>query len=301
MKSSQPLTKMLRRSTDRLSSIYIREMEVEDLAFASECTAGEGWVSENFQTLAGFLLNHPNGCLLAEENGQPVGICVATPYEVSGFIGELIVRPEVRGRGVGASLLNYGVDLLREGGTETVYLDGVLKAVNLYERNGFRKACRSWRFSGSLPGEGHRDVSPMTAQDLGQVIALDQAHFGADRSFFIQYRFGLFPQLCHVMRQGDRLVGYIQGRRGEDWVSAGPWLVNEEAHNPAALLKALAQKADGRLINLGVLDTNQKAFDLVRLLGFVERPDSPWRMAKGIRNDLGVSPACYAIGSAANG
>jgi len=292
---------MLKRSTDRLSSIYIREMEVEDLAFAAECTAGEGWVSENFQTLAGFLLNHPSGCLLAEENGYPVGICIASPYGKSGFIGELIVRPEVRGRGVGASLLNRGVDTLREGGAETVYLDGVLKAVDLYERNGFRKVCRSWRFSGSLPGEGHPEVRPMTAQDLGQVIALDQAHFGTDRSFFIQYRFGLFPHLCHVMRRGDRLVGYIQGRYGEDWASAGPWVVSEEADNPSALLKALAQEAGGRPITIGVLDTNQKACQLVHALGFVERTDSPWRMAKGIRKDLGASPACYAIGSAANG
>jgi hypothetical protein len=75
----------------------------------------------------------------------------------------------------------------------------------------------------------------------------------------------------------------------------------DEANNPTALLKALAQEAGGRSITIGVLDTNQKACQLVRALGFVERTDSPWRMTKGIRKDLGASPACYAIGSAANG
>ncbi|MFZ2097751.1 MAG: GNAT family N-acetyltransferase [Anaerolineales bacterium] len=118
-------------------SINIRQMRREDLVFAAECTAVEGWVSENWSTLEGFFLKDPQGCLLAEENGQPLGICIATYYGKCGFIGELIVRPEARGRGVGAALLNHGIGILNRRGTETVYLDGVVKAVELYERNGF--------------------------------------------------------------------------------------------------------------------------------------------------------------------
>ena len=128
-------------------------MQKADLQFAAQCTSAEGWVSEDLTTLEGFFLNDPGGCLLAEADGQPIGICIATCYGSSGFIGELIVIPDVRGRGVGAALLNQAVRGLKERGVETVYLDGVLNAVPLYERNGFRKVCRSWRFSGIPKGE----------------------------------------------------------------------------------------------------------------------------------------------------
>ena len=101
---------------NNLASLLIREMRKEELAFAAECTAAEGWVSENHTTLEGFYLNDPKSCLLAEENGRPMGICVATFYGKSGFIGELIVRPEARGRGLGAELLNHGVRVLKERG-----------------------------------------------------------------------------------------------------------------------------------------------------------------------------------------
>ena len=70
-----------------LTDVLIRVMRQEDLTFAAECTAAEGWLSENLTTLEGFYLRDPTGCLLAEQEGQPVGMCVVTFYGKSGFIG----------------------------------------------------------------------------------------------------------------------------------------------------------------------------------------------------------------------
>ena len=284
-----------------LNNLSIREMQKADLAFAAECTAAEDWVSEDLSTLEGFFLYDPHGCLIAEINKQRVGICVATSYGKSGFIGELIVRPEARGRGVGASLLNHGVQILCKRGAEAIYLDGVLNAVGLYERNGFRKLTRSWRFSGYLPGELDQPVRRMRSSDLSQVSAFDCANFGPDRRFFLERRFQLFPELSYIMTSGDELTGYILGREGRGWLSAGPWVMRVGAGNLVALLRAIALQAEGRPISLGILDVNQEAIQLVHSLGFTERPDSPWRMVWGKGGELGTSPACYAIGSAAKG
>jgi len=286
---------------NKISSVLIREMRKEELAFAAECTAAEGWVSEDKTTLEGFFLKDPKGCLLAEDKGQPVGICVATFYGNSGFIGELIVRPEARGRGVGAELLKHGVGILNDRGAETIYLDGVVKAVELYERNGFHKVCRSRRFSGHLPGKPSSNVRRMAMSDLDQVCAIDKLSFGADRSFFLRRRFELFPELSHVMIDGERVTGYILGRGGESWVSAGPWVGKEDAENPVELLSAFAVEARDRPISIGILETNHQACDMARRLGFKERTDSPWRMALGSSSDLGASTWCYAVGSAAKG
>jgi hypothetical protein len=182
-----------------------------------------------------------------------------------------------------------------------VYLDGVLKAVELYERNGFQKICRSWRFSGQLPGKTSSRVKQMTTEHLEQVAELDKLYFGADRRFFLQYRFAHFPELCKVSIHGKHITGFIMGRSGETWVSAGPWVREIEGSYPAELLEALAVEAGGRPISMGILQSNFQACDFVRSLGFVTRDDSPLRMARGKPVELGVAPQCMAIGSAAKG
>ncbi len=284
-----------------INGLIIREMRQEDLPFAASCTAAEGWQSENLSTLEGFFLYDPHGCLLAEQDNRRIGMCVAISYGRSGFIGELIVIPEARGQGVGARLLNHGVHLLRQRGAEAVYLDGVLKAVELYERNGFRKVTRSWRFSGHLTGKLDQHVRRMSAEDLKQVCALDQLYFGADRGFFLTRRYDLFPQLSYVMTIGDEVIGYILGRCHAGWLSAGPWVVREGTGHLPALFQAVALEAGDLAISLGVLDANKEAVNLLHSLGFTERIDSPWRMVYGKDIDLGTSPHCFAIGSAAKG
>jgi ribosomal protein S18 acetylase RimI-like enzyme len=279
----------------------IRSMQMADLAFAAECTAAEGWASETYATFEGFYQHDPNGCFLAELAGRPAGICIATPYGRSGFVGELIVRPEARGRGIGAALLNHAVEYLRRHGAVTVYLDGVVKAVPLYERNGFRKICRSLRFSGTLGGESRSDVRAMRTDDLPAVFALDRQAFGVDRSFLLARRLQLFQDLCQVMVEDGKLTGYILGRRGEGWAAAGPWVIAQEARAPLRLLESLARQVGDVSISVGVLETNRRAVELIRSLGSAVRQDSPWRMALGPSGDLGASPLCFAVGAAATG
>jgi GNAT superfamily N-acetyltransferase len=288
-------------SGDLPSSIIIRGMHKDDLQFAAQCTSAEGWVSEDQKTLEGFYINDAQGCLLAEENGQPVGICIATCYGLSGFIGELIVSPDARGRGVGAALLNHGVQGLKERGVETVYLDGVLRAVELYVRNGFTKVCRSWRFSGNLTGKKSSHVRRMTEKDLDEVCALDKRSFGADRGFFLRRRLELFPELSYVVVNHAKVSGFVLGRAGTNWVAAGPWIVDGLDERAEGLLNAFALESGGRPISIGILDCNQPACSLVQSLGFVARTDSPWRMASGSSTDLGASYNSYAVGSAAKG
>ncbi len=284
-----------------LANVVVRTMQAGDLEFAAQCTASEGWVSEDRPTLEGFFMHDPEACFIAEDHGRLVGMCIATDYGSSGFIGELIVQPEARGRGVGAWLLNHSVQVLFDRGVETIYLDGVVKAVSLYQRHGFRKVCRSWRYSGHLFGRSSSEVKPMDPRYIDQVCAIDRMAFGADRSFFLRRRVELYPELCFVMTDGELPIGYIMGRGAADWVAAGPWVMLEAAQNPLQLLTAFALAAGGRAISLGILETNQAACNLVRSLGFSERPDSPWRMVLGGREDLGASSCCYAVGSAAKG
>ncbi len=281
--------------------MVIRPMSEEDLDFAAACTRSEGWQSETREDFSVFLAHDPGGCFLAEEDGRAVGIAVATCYGAYGFVGELIVIPEKRGRGIGQRLLQEAIDYLQDRQVQNVLLDGVPAAISLYERLGFRKLCRSLRFSGRPRGQWHDGVRPMQVADLEAVCRLDLEAFGEDRVFFLKHRFALHPALCLVLEQDGRLAGYIMARRRPDLVAAGPWVLGPAAKEAEKLLEGLAVAAAGALVTLGVLENNAEAAGIVRALGFDERPSSPWRMAFGPLAELGASDRCYAVGSPAKG
>lgn len=284
-----------------MKGLKIRQMAQEELVIAAGFTAVEGWVSEDLTAFHGFYQHDPSGCLLASLDGLPVGICIATCYGMSGFIGELIVHPTVRGKGIGATLLDTGIHYLQNQGVKTIYLDGVLKAVSLYERHGFRKLCRSLRFSGRVTGNTHPSIRPMEFQDLPQVYALDQQAFGSDRSDFLSHRYAHSPNLCRVLIEEGKLCGFILGRQVADRVVVGPWVVTESDETPQRLLENLACGFNDLPIHLGTLESNCRAVEVLNSLGFKERSDSPWRMALGPGESLGASEMCFAIGSAAKG
>ncbi|MEW5869241.1 MAG: GNAT family N-acetyltransferase [Chloroflexota bacterium] len=285
--------------------MHIRTMQAADLDFAARCTLGEGWVSETRQEFESFFAYDPSGCFIAEQDGQPLGIAVATCYGRYAFIGELIVSVAWRGRGLGSQLFAHAVAYLQQHGAENILLDGVLAAVPIYERAGFRGVCLSLRFSGSLPGAAHPHVRPMHASDLAAVCALDRQAFAADRSFFLQRRLEHNPGLCLVYEQGGVVAGFVQGRRSDSpsgpGVTAGPWVVSERVENPLDLLEGLQACAPGALLRLGVLETNIQAVALLERSGFTARADSPLHMLLGSDAALGQSPQCCAIGSSAKG
>jgi ribosomal protein S18 acetylase RimI-like enzyme len=226
---------------------------------------------------------------------------VATPYGKAGFIGELIVAQGCRGRDIGHHLLECAIRYLHGRGVQRLFLDGVPSAVPLYERLGFRKIARSLRFVGTMTGSAHRDVRPMKADDLPVVFELDQEAFGADRGFFLQRRLHLYPELSQVLECRGRVVGFILGRRGPDWATAGPWVVGPGAEDPVHLLQSFALEAEGITTGVGVLETNTAAIQILASCGLAERPTCPWRMVLGSEEHVGTSSQLYAIGSAAKG
>jgi ribosomal protein S18 acetylase RimI-like enzyme len=283
-------------------NVTIRTMRPSDLDFAAACTAAEGWTGETRHVFEGFYAHDPHGCLIARMGDRRVGICVATSYGASGFIGELIVIPEERGQGIGVRLLEQALAYLESQGAVRVFLDGVVAAVPLYERAGFQRICRSLRFSGPVQPRSDPDVRQMHLQDLPAVQRLDRECFGADRSFFLDRQFSEYPHLCLVLERDGEMVGYVMGKRGSESVSTGPWVVQPGVSSPESLLHALVEIAGGNVaLLLGVLESHPRAAACVRAMGLAERENPPWRMRLGGAGNLGAHEACYAIGSPARG
>ena len=276
-------------------------MNEGDLGFVVACTTAEGWLGETESVFRGFLQYDPEGCLIGEEDGCPVGMCVAVSYGECGFLGELIVVAEHRGQGRGRRLLEHAVTHLRSRGGRSIYLDGDTPAVPLYERLGFRTICRSKRFLGTLPGKQHPHVRPMTTTDLDALLVMDRRAFGADRSFFLEERLRHFPEACWTMWAAERRTGFLMGQPGHGVVSVGPWLVTPDTDRPLDLLEALAHGAGSARLRVGVLESSAAACGHLASLGTFAETEPSWRMVLGPDVGLGARPELYAIGSAAKG
>lgn len=279
----------------------IRNMRPEELDFAAACTLAEGWQGESIFELSCTYRRDPEGCFVAEMGAKPVGMCMGISYDAYGFLGGLIVVPEARGQGIGEALLRHTVRYLVYREKDSVFLDGVLPAVSLYERGGFQKVCRSLRFRGKPEGKTHPHVVPMTLDHLEDVCNLDRKAFGAERRRFLEHRLRLYPALCRAAIVEGEVAGYIMGRFGHTVLAAGPWIASPLLERPQDLLESLAYEHPLLPFSIGCLAENRKAVEILRALGFGERPDSPWRMVYGRFRQPGNVMMNFGVGSPAKG
>jgi len=279
----------------------IREMRPDDLDFAYGCTVSVGWSGEGKDVFRIFLEHDPRSCLIAEVDGRRAGICVATRYLNNGFIGEMIVIPEMRIFGIGRHLFQRALDTLSAQGISSIYLDGDLNAVPFYESAGFKKICRSLRFKGKVRGKRHPGIRRAQPADIDRICQLDRDLFGDDRSFFLRARAARYPELCLVQEEQNRLSGYILAMPGQGLTAVGPWAALNPDGSALPLLEHLSFQVAETVLRIGILEKNEDAVKLVHSQpGLKEAPFS-WFMVRGPSTRLGIHPALQAIGSAAKG
>jgi len=281
--------------------LRIRNMTAADLDFAVGCTVTEGWTSETRSVFERFLQYDAPGCFIGEVNSRPVGMCVAIPYETSGFFGELIVLEEMRGRSFGLLLTAHALDYLAMRGAANIYLDGDLGAIGLYEKLRFRKICRSLRFRGTPSGARHPRIRPARASDMESIARLDRAAFGDDRSFFLRRSLDLYPDLCFLFEERDRIEGFILGKPGHDLISVGPWLATKAIADPRVLLDHFAAENPGSELKMGLLVSNERCAALLRSDSSFRETEHSWRMVQGPSDHLGNHASLFAIGSPSTG
>jgi ribosomal protein S18 acetylase RimI-like enzyme len=281
--------------------LQIREMTPADIDFAVERIREAGWASQSREVFAAFLDHDRHGCFVAETGKEKVGLCVATGYRASAYIGELVVRRNMRILGAGRQLLGRALDYLSGRGISDIFLDGDLNAVPYYETVGFRKIGRSLRFRGKIPGRSHADVRPLRTTDLDEVCARDSEFFGDDRSFFLRRFAALHPELGFVRENNEGICGYIMAKPGQQLLAIGPWAEWEPGKGSAHLLEHLAAASGAEVFRIGVMESNVKAASLIRSFAGLRETPYCWFMGRGASDRLGNHSALYAIGSGAKG
>ena len=273
-----------------------------DVQFAAQLTRSEAWHSETELEISTYYKNDPNGCFICEVNGTKAGICIATAYQNSGFIGELIVNKQFRNQGIGRKMMETAIQYLHQKEIKSIFLDGVQKAIPLYESLGFQPVCRSLRFFGQLSPMENSNIHSMDSLDLKSVIKSDQMYFGQNRGYFLRKRWENYPHLALVQKKENKITSYLFGRTGSGGlVSVGPWISLSEPFEDLSILYHLQSIIGNQPFGIGVLENRKTIIQELVLGGVHPRPDPPFRMVLGIGKNPGDNPQCLAIGSPAKG
>lgn len=115
----------------------IEPFRTEDIAGFLKLAAVERWMTDPWEF--DFLLHtFPQGCFTARTDfGEIAGFVTSLRHEQSGWIGNLIVAGEYRGRGIGEHLFTAALGALRSAGADTFWLTALKSGTPLYEKYGF--------------------------------------------------------------------------------------------------------------------------------------------------------------------
>jgi ribosomal protein S18 acetylase RimI-like enzyme len=196
----------------------------------------------------------PGAMLVGELHGKPVATISCVRYDASfGFVGQYIVKPEFRGRGLGLRLWSAG--LARLAGCN-VGLDGVLDQVANYEKSGFHFSHHHIRFGGTIAGRSSPEVVPLDRVPFPEVSAYDRNCFPASREAFLRSWLAQPESVALGCVQAGKLAGYGVARRAVEGHKIGP-LFADHASIAEVLFLALAREAGGPV----VIDVPDTTFD----------------------------------------
>jgi ribosomal protein S18 acetylase RimI-like enzyme len=229
----------------------------DDVDVFLELAAAEGWICDRWEF--DFLLRtFPLGCLVERANGRAVAFVTSIKYGRSGWIGNLLVREELRGKGSGAALMQEALNSLVEAGAETVWLTASEQGKSIYERLGFVAIDTIKRWTG-LGREG--DAAVIRGISTAQMVVLDQAGWGDRREAII----------AAVAERGMVCGGYdgfLVAQPLTVGIQVGPWGCSSREAAAKHLDKALATAGAGTRVFLDVPVRNVAASALLYARGF---------------------------------
>lgn len=188
-----------------------------------------------------------------------------------GFMGLFILRPDMRGRGLGGQFWRWRRDRLkaRLDADAAIGMDGVYDMAPFYERGGFVVAHRHLRMQGVAQGRADSDVLTDKERLIDDIVAFDAGRFPTPREKFLRNwldRPGL--HLAGLYR-GDTFVGYGVARPCRAGFRIGP-LFASDVVIADRLLGDLMARIAGEQVQIDVPETNLAAMALAAKYGLEE-------------------------------
>jgi predicted N-acetyltransferase YhbS len=244
------------------------------LLLDSDIESAEKILSSSFQRSHGWRADlllyrklQPDGYILAELDGTPVGMVGATIYSTFAYVGLMAVRPDSQRRGIGLALMQHLLHWLDQQQIPLVLLDASPTGQPLYEQLGFMPYGKVEIFQ--RPGGGMAcscppRVKPISAPDLNLITGPDIKAFGADRSRVLRLLLEDYPGRAFLSPGGSgQISGYLFAQENR----IGPWVMPDGADAEELLQAALSLQFPGP-VTVAVPGENKGAATLLQRYGF---------------------------------
>ncbi|HEY3308353.1 MAG TPA: GNAT family N-acetyltransferase [Desulfuromonadaceae bacterium] len=227
------------------------------------------------------------GCFSARDaTGTAIGFITSYKHHRSGWIGNLIVSREWRGKGLGEILFLAAYSALKQAGVETAWLTASKMGQSLYEKHGFRRIDTINRWTGA--GEGK--IASCAVSKTGFNIDIDLLGWGDRRERLLAV---VTERGRCLAREGCFAVLQPCGEA----VQLGPFATVDPARVEVLLQDVLDHVPKGCPIYIDAPASNQAVFVLLQKRKF-QIQGSNELMYAGIRPDYRPS---YIYGLASMG
>ncbi len=281
--------------SDAFEDCIFRQATRAEFDTAVQWAAGEGW-NPGLHDTEVFWQTDPEGFVCAERGGEIVATGSIVSYgDAFGFMGFFIVRPDLRGHGLGTKFWHWRRDKLiqRLKPGAAIGMDGVFDMQPFYAKGGFEFSHRNLRMEGV--GEAARpagSISELSMVPFALVSTYDRRHFGFEREAFLRRWLDTEESLALGAFDGETLTGYGVIRPCGRGYKIGP-LFADDPQTAEDLFAALGDRAAGEPIFLDTPENNPAALALAERHGMKEvfgcarmylghAPALPWENIYGI-------------------
>jgi GNAT superfamily N-acetyltransferase len=258
--------------------IRIRHLTINDLALGMRLKEQAGW-NQTERDWRRALALEPEGCFVAEWNGEPVGTTTTCIFGSIAWVAMVLVEEKMRGKGIGQALLEYALTFLDEAGVRSVRLDATPMGQRVYEKHGFKPQFKLNRFEGTLPAHDRpASVISVGRQDWVQLMRLDREVTRTDRRRLLERLFAEEEESVRAVTQASKLASFLAIRRGSKALQIGPCIANDQTG--PRLFADVCHRHAGQLAYFDIPVGNPAATAFAQKLGFTAQRQLT-RMGRG--------------------
>ncbi len=229
----------------------IRKILLDDLKFAVNLTNTMKWdlVEEDFKYM---MKLEPDGCFITFDDAKRIGIATTIHFDKLGWLGNVIVSENYRGRGIGSLLVRHALEYLEKRRVETVGLYAYIPKVPFYQKLGFEYDSEFVYLKGTAVSLPIKDCTRKAVEDdFGKIIDFDHLCFGASRRKLLKPIFLDKENVCQIALDDRKILGFIIARRYGGIAEIGPLVCQEKCDDIAAeLIKNILNQLQGCKVSM---------------------------------------------------